>query len=327
MSLTRTTEVFYTTDKGFAVPTIASIKSLRKWPSAKDLSINVVTLGMNDAEFDAFKGLSSDLNINLHAVSSERLSAFNDERFKRTHVPYSTLARFLIPAFVRNDESLDLLYIDGDTWFIQDPKPLLDIQAPKVGLLASEDQSYFYMDDFGSTGRSVKSYFNDIAVDRTKGYFNAGVIKCRATEWVRISADCLSFLRSNLSICRYHDQSALNAIAGATRTRLSPAWNFQTTYWGWNVSAIAEPKLLHFVGGAKPWMGLLNAWSGIYPEYSDVIRARSHHLFPLRFWDPQDQIKLLNEERLSILKNRSIYLHRTLHRRRQFRKLVATSIL
>jgi lipopolysaccharide biosynthesis glycosyltransferase len=323
----RSTEIFYTTDAGFAIPTIASIVSLRRWQSAKNLAINVVLLGMSEPQVAAFDKLSADLAIRLHNVSIESLAEFDNENFNQTHVPYSALARFLIPGFIRENELSDVLYVDGDTWFAQDPQALIDIPAPQVGLLACEDQSSFYLHDFGPTGRATKSYFDAIGVDRSSGYFNSGVVKCRATEWARLSGECLSFLRSNLSICRYHDQSALNAVAGQIRTRLSPVWNFQTPYWNWNVSNIEPPRLLHFVGGGKPWMGISKAWSGIYLEYSTIIRLRSHSLFPIRFWNYQEQLQVIRQERRTELKNRSIFLLRMSRRRALYRSLIQTAII
>ncbi|WJR81405.1 glycosyltransferase [Bradyrhizobium sp. NP1] len=327
MNAHRSTEVFYTTDSGFVTPTLASIASLRRWHSSASLPINVVLLGMNEPQILAFQELAADLAVRVHEISKESLTEFDNENFNKTHVPYSALARFLIPSLARTDERSDILYVDGDTWFMQDPKELLDLAAPQVGLLACEDQSFFYADDFGPTGKLVSAYFDAIGLDRSKGYFNSGVIKCRASEWTRLSGECLSFLRANLPICRYHDQSALNAVAGGIRTRLSPVWNFQTPYWGWNVTDIAEPKLLHFIGGLKPWMGTLKAWSAIQPEYSDVIRARSHRLFPLKYWNDQEQLQFADQERRMALKNRSIFLIRVARRRARFRNLVRTAIL
>lgn len=326
MNRRRSTEVFYTTDSGFAVPTLVSIASLRRWQSARNLTVNVLLLGMSSAEIRAFEELSADLAIKLHTIGIDVLSEFDNANFNRTHVPYSALARFLIPSFARRNEMSDVLYLDGDTWFAQDPKDLLELPAPESSLLASEDQSYFYADDFGPTGNVVRSYFKDIGVDRSRGYFNSGVIKCRAREWEDLSAECLSFLRSNLAICRYHDQSALNAVAGKSRTRLSPIWNFQTPYWSWKVSQIQEPRLLHFVG-PKPWMGMLKAWSGIYHEYCAAIRSRSHEVFPLKLWSDREQQRWVSQERRLELKNRSIFRFRVSRRRAQYQELVRTAIL
>lgn len=95
----------------------------------------------------------------------------------------------------------------------------------------------------------------------------------------------------SLAACRYHDQSALNAVVSMRRVRLSPAWNFQTPYLNWNLRDVAVPKLLHFVGGAKPWMGLLKSWSGIYEDYTQVLRCRAHPLFPMKVWNYEEQVE------------------------------------
>lgn len=323
----RSAEVFYSTDSGFAIPTIASIHSLRRWGSAATTDINVVLIGMNELEIDAFHQATDDLRVRIHSLSAEDLAFFDRKNFNKTHVPYSTLARFLIPQFVRSREDTDILYIDGDTWFVRDPKALLDFPAPEVGLLASEDQSYFYRNDVGQTGKEIAAYFADLGIDESKGYFNAGVIKCRSEEWARICRDCLLFLKDNLSLCRYHDQSALNAVAANDRVRLSPAWNFQTPYWGWGMADIEAPRLLHFVGGGKPWMGMQRAWSSIYDDYTKVIAQRSPRIFPIKFWTPQEQDQILKEEQRANLKNKTIFLHRIWHRRELFRQLLKTSAL
>jgi lipopolysaccharide biosynthesis glycosyltransferase len=326
VSVLRTTEVFYITNAPFAVPTLVSVESLRRWKSAASLKINVVLLDMNKEQVEDFGRLAQDLRIQIHTLSTEALASFGNEKFNATHVPLATLARFLIPEFFEN-EDIDILYVDGDTLFVQDPRELLDILAPEIGLLAAEDQSYFYANDYGKTGKNIASYFSNIGVNAKQGYFNAGVLKFRAREWVNISKECLSFLENNLSICQYHDQSALNAVAGSKRIRLSPIWNFKPSYWNWGVSEIAEPKLLHFVGGDKPWMGKLKVWSGLYPDYIKAIECRRHRSFSLKMWDERQQADHLKSERWQQIKDSTIFLRRMARRRAMFRGLVETSVL
>jgi lipopolysaccharide biosynthesis glycosyltransferase len=326
VSVQRTTEVFYITNAPFAVPTLVSIESLRRWESAGNLKINVVLLDMNKDQVDDFRRLAADLDLQIHSLHTDALASFGNEKFNATHVPLATLARFLISEFF-GDADADILYVDGDTLFVQDPKDLLDIRAPEIGLLAAEDQSYFYANEYGSTGKNITSYFTNIGVNAKQGYFNAGVLKFRAREWINISKECLSFLKDNLSICQYHDQSALNAVAGSKRIRLSPIWNFKPSYWNWGISEIAEPRLLHFVGGDKPWMGKLRLWSGLYPEYMKAVERRRHGSFVLRAWDELQLEKHLKAERLQQIKDSTIFLGRMARRRAMFRHLVETSVL
>lgn len=324
MSVQRTTEVFYITDAPFAIPTLISIESLRRWKSASNLPINVVLLDMNKDQVEDFSRLAQDLRLQIHSLSTDALAAFGNDKFNATHVPHATLARFLISEFFR-DQDADILYVDGDTLFVQDPKELLDIPAPEIGLLAAEDQSYFYANDYGKTGKNISAYFANIGVNAEQGYFNAGVMKFRAREWVKISKECLSFLENNLSICQYHDQSALNAVAGRKRIRLSPIWNFKPSYRNWGISA--EPKLLHFVGGDKPWMGKLQIWSELYPVYMKAVERRRHGSFLLKTWDEGQHADRLKAERWQQIKDNTIFLHRIAHRRAMFRGLVETSVL
>jgi lipopolysaccharide biosynthesis glycosyltransferase len=324
--LPRTTEVFYLTDAPFVVPTLVSIESLRRWKSASELNVNVVLLDMDEGRVDDFKRLAEDLRLQVHSLSTDALASFGNDKFNATHVPYATLARFLISNFFC-DQDADILYLDGDTLFIEDPKELLEFPAPEVGLLAAEDQSYFYVSDIGETGENVRSYFCNIGVTAKQGYFNAGVMKFRAREWIKISNDCLLFLENNLAICQYHDQSALNAVAGGKRIRLSPIWNFAPFYWNWGLSEAVRPKLLHFVGGGKPWMGKLEVWSRIYPDFIKAVERRRHASFLLKTWDARQQADRLKAERWQQIKNKTIFLYRMAHRRAQFRNLIDTSVL
>jgi lipopolysaccharide biosynthesis glycosyltransferase len=326
VSIQRATEVFYITDAGFAVPTLVSIESLRRWRPPPNLRINVVLLDMSQERVDAFAGIAQDLSIQIHSLRTDALASLNDERFNPTHVPLATVARFLIPEFFRS-EDYDILYVDGDTLFVQDPGELLDLPAPEIGLLAAEDQSYFYANDYGKTGKNIRSYFANIGVKAKQGYFNAGVLKFRTRQWIKISKDCLTFLEDNLSICQYHDQSSLNAIVGNKRVRLSPIWNFKPSYWNWGVSEIAEPKLLHFVGGDKPWMGNLRVWTKLYPEYIASVERRRHKSFLLRAWSEEESAARRRAETFQQIKDKTIFLGRKTRRRAMFRDLVETSVL
>jgi lipopolysaccharide biosynthesis glycosyltransferase len=326
VALHRTTEVFYVTDAPFVVPTLVSIESMRRWKSTRDLPINVVLLDMNESQINEVRQLAQDLQVRLHSLGTDALVAYGNEKFNATHVPHATLARFLISEFFRNLDS-DILYLDGDTFFVDDPKDLLDIPAPDTGLLAAEDQSYFYAGDFGKTGKNVRSYFGNIGVNDERGYFNAGVMKFQAREWINISKECLLFLESNLALCQYHDQSALNAVAGSKRTRLSPIWNFRPAYWDWGVSDFAKPKILHFVGWEKPWMGKLQLWSEFYPDYFNAVQRRRHASFPLEVWGDAQQADRLKAERWQRIKNRTVFLYRIARRRDRFRTLIEASVL
>jgi lipopolysaccharide biosynthesis glycosyltransferase len=326
VSTERATQVFYISDAPFAIPTLVSIESLRGWPSGRDLPINVVLLDMDERQIDDFASIARDLRIQIHSLSTGVLASLGNERFNRTHVPLATLARFLISDFFRDDAD-QILYVDGDTLFVQDPKELLELTAPARGLLAAEDQSSFYVNDVGKTGENIRSYFSNIGVRPEHGYFNAGVLKFRAGEWKRISRDCLLFLEKNLRICQYHDQSALNAVVGRDRVRISPIWNYKPSYRNWNLGAAVEPKLLHFVGGEKPWMGQLRVWSDLYPDYAKSVERRRHRSFPLRTWSKEEQSARLRAERLQAIKANTILLHRKFYRRLLFSRLVSTSAI
>jgi len=326
VSTERATQVFYISDAPFAIPTLVSIESLRRWPSGRELPVNVVLLDMDERQRDDFASIASDLRIQIYSLTTAALASLGDERFNRTPVPLGALGRFLIADFFQKEDD-SILYVDGATLFVQDPKELLEVAAPARGLLAAEDQSSFYVNDLGKTGENIRTYFANIGVPREQGYFNSGLLKFRAGEWRRISKDCLVFLEENLRVCQYHDQSALNAVVGRDRVRLSPVWNFVPIYRTWHLGASVEPKLLHFAGGEKPWMGQLRLWSDLHADYTKSVERRRHQSFPLRTWSKEEQADRLRAERIQTIKAGTILLHRKFYRRSLFRKLTSASVI
>src|SRR5437764_793673 len=85
-----------------------------------------------------------------------------------------------------------------------------------------------------------------------------------------------SFL-SHLDTCKRFDQSALNAIVGPKRLRLSAKWNFQTQLKVWGVVRIVEPVLYHCNLPPKPWQGRISPWEEMY----DVFQQAFQQLAPI----------------------------------------------
>ena len=196
-----------------------------------------------------------------------------------THVPRSALGRFFIADLLPRPHKR-ILYLDGDTLFLRDPSALIDFCIPEGRFAAVEDSGYFARGEVLGQGKSVRAYLRNLGVDGNDGYFNSGVLLVAAQTWKGMSREAMQFICNNTKICRYHDQSALNAIIGRRRLRLSLAWNFQTAFRYWGIEDFVSPKIYHFTEGGKPWMGPVQPWSDLYPFYEQEFAGLSDLKLP-----------------------------------------------
>ncbi|WP_226781561.1 glycosyltransferase family 8 protein [Oceaniglobus trochenteri] len=320
------TDVVYTTDPGFALPTLASISSLRRWVCAGALPVHVMTLGFSRAQSEEFNRMAADLGANVVAMDAAQLEEFSDERFNKTHVPPSCLARFFLAENLSAPGGRRMLYVDGDTLFLAPPAPLLRLGVAQDKLLLAEDQSFFYRRDAGPTGAAVRRYFGDLGIDGDKGYGNSGVILGHWETWRQLSVEALHYLRENLAICRYHDQSAINAVIGGRRQRLSASWNFLVPFRDWGVQRVAPPHLMHFAGAEKPWKGRLRSSANHHATYGDLLDGLDSEHFSRGLW-PEEARKGLERTILrQRIKNATVLRPRMRARRRMFAETEAEAL-
>jgi lipopolysaccharide biosynthesis glycosyltransferase len=266
------TVICYVTDANFAIPSLISATTARKWVSSDIADIYILTIGLSDLQVTELTALAEPQEIRIGVMHPERLEGFDSRNVNRTHVPLSTLGRLFLHEFIP-DKYDTLLYMDGDTWISGDITPLVTLRPPKLSICAAEDPSYFYRRDAGATGRRVRAYFSGLGLDGDRGYFNAGVLLSSLSTWRDVAGDAFRFFCQNVDRCLFHDQSALNAVAQGRRLKLSNKWDFMTDFRYWNVEASIEPKIYHFTGFLKPWMGDFFPWSDMSAKYVAALKA------------------------------------------------------
>lgn len=100
-------------------------------------------------------------------------------------------------------------------------------------------------------------------------YCNAGVLVVDLQKWRehRIGEQALAYLEHHINTLRYLDQDALNHVLAGHWHPVGLAWNFQPAAYtaleknyGYLlhrktelVQAVHHPKIVHFIGGTKPW--------------------------------------------------------------------------
>lgn len=251
--------ICYVTDHDFLYPTLLSVMSLRRFVPAEAAPVFVVVFGVEALVLDGVGNLARDLGVSFIDAGDRTLPGSSAFDWSETHVAPAAVGRFLLSELLPPDVRR-ILYVDGDTMVVGSLAPLLAYQVPEGALAAADDASTLYRTDRSANGRETRAYLDRIGVPEGRSYFNSGVFMVRRDTWAGMAAKALRYLLAHPGRCRYHDQSALNATVGAARIHLSPVWNFQTRYRSWGVPDILRPRILHFTGASKPWLGPLAPW-------------------------------------------------------------------
>jgi lipopolysaccharide biosynthesis glycosyltransferase len=273
--------VCYVTDRNFLWPTLASAGSLRQFVSPQKADIYIFVLDGDVAEMEELTRFATRNGMIVMPLDSRDFGSVDDSQWNVTHVPKSTLGRFFISELLPQGHKR-ILYLDGDTWINADPSALIDYPIPEGRLAAVEDISYFSRHDITGYGKFVRDYFRGIGIEGNNGYLNAGVFLVSANTWPALAAETFAYLKANAAACRFHDQSALNAVIGDRRLHLSLAWNFQTPYRYWNIENRIAPRIYHFTQFPKPWMGPVKPWTHMYPRYEHKMNELSGLNLPRR---------------------------------------------
>lgn len=125
-------------------------------------------------------------------------------------------------------------------------------------------------------------------------YLNSGVMLIDSASFRRenVTQKALRFFAENRELCRFGDQSALNAALAGRWAELSPGWNWQMSEATLTLTDGRCPRLIHFTGQPKPWSDALR----ILPpaalqamgdfldraDLSDLLGPRSPRLFDPR---------------------------------------------
>ena len=209
-------------------------------------------------------------------VTVHRLSEYPKEfRFeKTTHVPTAAMLRLfaleeLSAAYRR------VVYLDGDIF--QAWGSLADVlNLPETGrpLAAVRDRSH-WADDHRL--HQQKTYVAALHPRIGVNYFNSGMLVVNGPVWAQggFSQAALAFFNQHTDLCRYGDQSALNAAVEGDWDSLSPGWNWQMSRISYPMLSGRRPRLVHFTGPTKPWNDRLRLFDpGIFEEMKHFLRLK-----------------------------------------------------
>lgn len=317
--------VCYVTDRCFLLPSLVSAVGLRRFVPAHKADVFIFAIDLDEAEISSIaRSVQADA---IQVVRMDSKSFPNAEWAKanKTHVPLATLGRFFIDDLLP-EATRRLVYLDGDTWIRQDPSALIETVFDDGRFAAVEDITFFSRNDITGHGRSVRRYLAGLGIDADKGYFNAGVFAVSRRTWRAVAAEALQFFKYNTSACRYHDQSAMNAVVGDRRIRLSPRWNFQTPFRYWNVDTQVDPVIYHFSQAPKPWCGPVLPWAELFEPYEHELERFNSLGLPLNRLSSEAIVAANKHAHRQMQRLRLLLPLRLTGRRKAFREVEQASV-
>jgi len=284
--------VCYVSDINFLLPSIISATGVRKFVPAQKADIFIFTVGVDAEKIRQTNELLAPYSINVLTIQDELFNEIDKERLTRTHTPMAMFGRLFMQNLLP-PECKRIVYLDGDTWILRDPTALINATVPEGFLAAAEDTIYFRQKfAIGSTTKGIRHYFNQIGLKKNQGYFNSGVFATSRKTWDTVSKEAYIYYINNSEICEHSpDQSALNAIIGNRRLRLSNKWNFQTQLKIWGADRYSEPVICHFNRQPKPWMGACAPWEEMYGQYQKAIAEFSALNLPIKNLNAEEVAK------------------------------------
>lgn len=158
-----------------------------------------------------------------------------------------------------------VLYLDADLLVRQSTHPLFEVDATKAHLLAVPHVSP--ASAFFGGSRGVPS-FSLLGIPPETRTFNAGVMVMNLKRWRETSTTdrIFKYLRTHGDRVLWWDQDGLNAVLYQSWAPLPTRWNYMTSHWqdftSWQDSLLdeatfastrADPAIIHYSAGAKPW--------------------------------------------------------------------------
>ena len=274
--------VCYVSDLNFLLPSLVSAVRIRKFVPPHRADIVVFTVGV-----DADKARKAEVLLKAHGIRIVPIDdcvfdAIDKDRLSVAYTPLATFGRFFLEDLLP-DSCRRIIYVDGDVLCGSNCSVLIDAVVPEGRFAAAED-IIFYRQRIGrgSTARAIRDYFARLGLSPEDGYFNAGVFAVQRNTWKSIAREGYTFFLNNTDSCKHWDQSALNAVVGDRRLRLSVRWNFQTQLKIWGADRYVPPILYHFNRFPKPWMGPCEPWKEIYDIYQTETAPFSSLQLPLK---------------------------------------------
>lgn len=186
-----------------------------------------------------------------------------------SHVSPATLGRLFI-AEELSDEYSRLIYVDGDVQITGNISDFLNFVPPDNMLVASVDSVAACINPKSAHGQDFLGYISNLGINEIDQYFNAGILCCKLSTWKSTAREAIAYIRSHPDRCRFHDQSALNAVMRGKWLPMHPRFNYGPIYQ--EIGAPFDPEIFHFHGPDKPWTESMPFGCDLAAPYAAIRR-------------------------------------------------------
>jgi len=264
--------IFFTADRRFIVPTLVAAKQIHRQADVMTLTdILIFLVDFNDHDLTLIQRNFAHTGLIFIPTSSSRYTLPENASYRLTHVPASALARLTVGPDIP-EQYKHLIYMDGDIQIVGSLLDLVTCDVPDNRLLAAADRPYVKIREKDKTAAETRHYLSEINVRTPEHYFNSGIMACTRSTWLDISQAALEYFFSHSEKCRFHDQSALNAVTQDRYLAMSPKYNCVSTYTESGMTSAVKPAIIHFTGAQKPWFAKSRPFKGRFIKtYKDFL--------------------------------------------------------
>ena len=223
------------------------------------LRFHLLTADSNVSEFEKVRTLAASwgIKLSIKRVTEELIKDLPTHR-----LPISSYLILLAPGMLQGVSQC--LYLDSDVLVRSSVQPLFGILEENT--IAAATRDYHFYDILGS---GLQESSPELAKDGP--YFNSGVVQVNVEAWRdrKVSERAMDYLDLHGSAASHGDQDALNVVLAGEFKEMDLSWNVQVgslKYYdrvGWatereslrvrKVELLNHPKIVHFIGKAKPW--------------------------------------------------------------------------
>lgn len=265
----------YTTDLGYALPTVLSAAQARVHLAART-DVVIILVGAPEEAAKALAPACAASGIVLQAVPRQAIDGLPIQ-FAR-----HCLDRLLDPAYRR------VAHVDGDTHVCGDLDPLLDATPGPGRVIAVVDPMALMLTHQGRTWRDRRAYFAGIGlgIEAASRYVNTGIFRIDRAELGPMGDACRHLALREGARFAFGEQDAFNVALGPSIDLASFRWNYPAFFANFGFGHLVEPRVRHFMSNPRPWQGPFPPWGqdGFRPYLDLVARhpelARFHA--PLR---------------------------------------------
>lgn len=260
--------ITFVTDRGYLAQSLIAASQLAAQPDVVAIAdIILYLIDIPEAEQAAIQAALGLSRFNFRFLDSRRFLSDSVDRLPDLHVPHSTLGRLVLDTEIPAQYDT-IIYMDGDIQIVGPVAPLIAHNCPAGTVLAGCDRL-----DHGGKYGNPQAYLDGLGVAYPSDYFNAGIMMAPRAAWRTFTAAALDFLTRYPELCKHYDQSALNAVIGAQREWMPPAYNFTSWFQQADPDHVTTvPRIVHFTGPLKPWNSTKGPWGTQFRRvYSDFL--------------------------------------------------------